>query len=259
MAMNSFVLYGAIFGGSLLANNEVLCEISAIVCMISCFGSLWTMMFVAINRYMFICKTELYRRVFDVKGTIFTIVLIWICVLLLDIVNYPFIPIGGHAFFAPQLHCSFVLGDLWFFNTILYTGVALGLPLIVTPICYWKLWSKASESKLAKSEKRKREQRQLMISLVTIFVTFVITWAPLGAAIFMVGIDAKYFSMIPEGLYVMMELLAHSNSAINFIIYGVTHRGMREAYKKILPCCKIFKGNNQISSGAAASQTSSRK
>ena len=71
-------------------------------------------------------------------------------------------------------------------------------------------------------------------------------------------IRAEFFLFF-WGLYVMMELLAHSNSAINFIIYGVTHRGMREAYKKILPCFKMFKGNNQISSGAAASQTSSRK
>ncbi|XP_063727463.1 leukotriene B4 receptor 1-like [Symsagittifera roscoffensis] len=50
MGMFCFMLYGAIFGGEFLATHRVICELSAILCMMSCFGSLWTMMFVAINR-----------------------------------------------------------------------------------------------------------------------------------------------------------------------------------------------------------------
>ena len=50
MSMDVFALIGAIRGDTFLPEFPVLCEISGIICMLSCFGSLWTMMFVAVNR-----------------------------------------------------------------------------------------------------------------------------------------------------------------------------------------------------------------
>ena len=50
MAMQCFQLLGTIFGDTFLPQHPVLCELSGMVCMTSCFGSLWTMMFIAINR-----------------------------------------------------------------------------------------------------------------------------------------------------------------------------------------------------------------
>ena len=50
MVMDVFVLLGATFGKGFYMDRPILCEISGFVCMMSCFGSLWTMMFIAINR-----------------------------------------------------------------------------------------------------------------------------------------------------------------------------------------------------------------
>ena len=60
MGMFCFMLYGAIFGGEFLATHRVICELSAILCMMSCFGSLWTMMFVAINRFILFNLNSLF-------------------------------------------------------------------------------------------------------------------------------------------------------------------------------------------------------
>ena len=50
MIMDVFVLLGAIYGREFYLERPMLCEINGFICMISCFGSLWTMMFIAINR-----------------------------------------------------------------------------------------------------------------------------------------------------------------------------------------------------------------
>ncbi|XP_075243853.1 melatonin receptor type 1C-like [Convolutriloba macropyga] len=84
LVRNCFILTGVFYGDTVLPKNQALCELSGMVCILACFGSLWTMMFIAINRYMFICKNAIYKRIFSLKGTLACIVLIWTCTLILD-------------------------------------------------------------------------------------------------------------------------------------------------------------------------------
>ena len=51
MSMGGFALLGVFYGDTLLPQNRLLCEISGVICMPSCFGGGWTMMLIAINRY----------------------------------------------------------------------------------------------------------------------------------------------------------------------------------------------------------------
>ena len=51
MITDIFALLGAINGESFFLERPILCEISGFICMISCFGSLWTMMVIALNRF----------------------------------------------------------------------------------------------------------------------------------------------------------------------------------------------------------------
>ena len=51
MVIDVFVLLGAIYGKEFYIERPIMCEISGFVCMMSCFGSLWTMMFIALNRF----------------------------------------------------------------------------------------------------------------------------------------------------------------------------------------------------------------
>ncbi|XP_075262579.1 melatonin receptor type 1C-like [Convolutriloba macropyga] len=112
MMMNVFVLIGVFFGDTVLPRYPWLCELSGAFCMLSCFGSLWTMMFVAVNRFVFICKNEIYDRFFDLKGTIACIILIWVCVTMLDLPNFPFMGFGGHEFTNLFLHCSYEFAQI---------------------------------------------------------------------------------------------------------------------------------------------------
>ena len=52
-----------------------------------------------------------------------------------------------------------------------------------------------------------------------------------------------HMKSIVSELIVNIYMWAHFNSACNFIIYGMTHRGFRSAYMELLnrvvPCCEI--------------------
>ena len=51
MVMDVFALLGAVNGKNFYLERPMLCEISGFICMMSCFGSLWTMMVIALNRF----------------------------------------------------------------------------------------------------------------------------------------------------------------------------------------------------------------
>ncbi|XP_063728650.1 melatonin receptor type 1B-B-like [Symsagittifera roscoffensis] len=257
MSMHVFVLIGAIYGDTFLKDRYVMCEVSGIVCMLSCFGSLWTMMFVAVNRYVFICQNQIYNKLFDLKGTVVALVLLWICVFLLDLPNYPWF--GGHVFTELFLHCSFKIDSIrWWFNTLFYSVLALCVPMFTIMFCYYSIWRKAnSASGIGKaSEKRQKEQKQLVISLVTLFVAFCVTWLPYGILIALLGFSFDVGAYLPFEAIIMLDLWAHFNSSCNFIIYGVTHRGFRDAYLellyKVIPCCKPSKVNEHTSNATGA-------
>ena len=57
------------------------------------------------------------------------------------------------------------------------------------------------------SKRRKKEQRQLMISLITIFVAFVLTWIPFGTLVFLFGYDLSYVTTTPFGQYLSQSVL----------------------------------------------------
>ncbi|XP_075264359.1 melatonin receptor type 1B-like [Convolutriloba macropyga] len=267
MSMNVFAYLGIFYGDTILAQNKVLCEVSGTICMLGCFGSLWTMMFVAINRYIAICQSQIYKQLFDLRGTLLCIVLIWICVFCLDLPNYPFMGLGGHEFTGLFLHCSFKIDSIrWWFNTLFYTVLALGIPLFTILFCYYSIWRKANSSGMAAgSEKRQREQKQLIISLVTIFVAFCVTWLPYGILIAMLGFAIDITAIIPWEMIIILDLWAHLNSAANFIIYGMTHRGFRNAYlellSKVVPCYKFRddkQGGTLSTTGGGASTATSK-
>ncbi|XP_075244427.1 uncharacterized protein LOC142338527 [Convolutriloba macropyga] len=108
------------------------------------------------------------------------------------------------------------------------------------------------------SKRRRKEQKQLLVSLATIYVTFLITWFPYAFLILIMGLKINFYSFMPLELLLILDLWAHLNSAMNFFIYGVTHSGFRKAYKqiaaKVIPCY-----NPDLSSDSKSQHSSASK
>ena len=64
----------------------------------------------------------------------------------------------------------------------------------------------------------------------------------------------RLFSLYLE-LVIFFDLWAHLNSTVNFIIYGATHRGFRQAYVELF--CRAFGGRKHHESTTRKSEDAS--
>ena len=95
-------------------------------------------------RYICILHPEHYNKLFGVKGTLICVILLWSCVILMDIPNWSFLGVGSHGFFELGLHCAFEITSNFVYNTIMYTGLAVLFPALVIFFCYFRILRQAS-------------------------------------------------------------------------------------------------------------------
>ena len=61
-------------------------------------------------RYVCILHNEHYQKLFAVKGTVISFIILWICVVVMDLPNWPILGLGGsHAYSDFGMHCSFAI------------------------------------------------------------------------------------------------------------------------------------------------------
>ena len=86
------------------------------------------------------------------------------------------------------------------------------------------------------SEQRQRQQRQTTKLCLTVSFTFLFLCGPSDIYVFFVLTDRmKASNCIGYNIFGFLSTL---NSAVNFVIYAVTHTKYRKAYLAILPCTK---------------------
>ena len=84
------------------------------------------------------------------------------------------------------------------------------------------------------SEQRQRQQRQITKLCLTVSFTFLFLWGPSDIYVFLVLTERmKASNCIGYNIFGFLSTL---NSAVNFVIYAVTHTKYRKAYFAILPC-----------------------
>ena len=93
-----------------------------------------------------VCKPGDHQRYFSLQGTLLVVALTWLLVALLDIPNLTFLGFTGHVFNPYSLHCGFKMNSSWWFNTLVYTGVALLIPVVGVSFSYYRIWSTAEKS-----------------------------------------------------------------------------------------------------------------
>ena len=81
----------------------------------------------------------------------------------------------------------------------------------------------------AKQKKEHKASMRLARTLFLIFVVFATCWTPYAI---IVAVDYK--DEFTQELHIFSVLLAHTNSSLNCILYGLTNRYFRQSYKKLL-------------------------
>ena len=125
---------------------------------------------------------------------------------------------------------------------VFFVIMAVFIPTIVIISCYTKIYIVVlkSKNKVADVNQTSRTTSdnsrsvRLARTLFCIFVVFLICWMP---NTLFVLIDYK--DELPVRAYAFSITIAHINSSINFILYGVTHREFRKGYVAILTSCYL--------------------
>ena len=123
--------------------------------------------------------------------------------------------------------------------TIFFAGFILSLPIIITAYCYIRIflfWRQVSLKVAAMSKQNNTNQSnsmKLAKLMFTLFFIYVLSWIPFGVV---VNFDRD--NTYSEIIHKLVVFIAHGNSTINPILYGLSNRQFKEAYINLLR--KIF-------------------
>nr|XP_054761573.1 melatonin receptor type 1B-B-like [Lytechinus pictus] len=223
-----------------LESHSILCNMAASVCIISCTCSMWSICSISINRYVCITKSKFYGTIYTRRNTLLITASLWILCAFIDLPNY--IGLGAHIFDEKKMGCSFDrLG--YYGYTVYFIGMGVLIPLCLVLFCYIRVFSfvRESERKIHswrnqgnaaaqnQAPRVTKADRRLMITVFIIFIVFLTCWTP-----YVIIVLADVNNVYPRELYVGAVILAHLNSSMNSILYGITNRRFRAAYKRLL-------------------------
>ncbi|XP_030845478.1 melatonin receptor type 1B-B-like [Strongylocentrotus purpuratus] len=241
--VTSFVDLSYVLGNiypQLFKSKSILCNMAASVCIISCTCSMWSICSISINRYICITKSKYYGTIYTRRNTLLMTASLWILCAFIDLPNY--IGLGAHIFDVKKMGCSFDrLGHYGY--TFYFIGMGVVIPLCLVLFCYIRVFIFVRESErrihswqtqgdqAARSQMPRvsKADRRLMITVFIIFIVFLTCWTP-----YVIIVLTDVNNVYPKELYVGAVIMAHLNSSLNSILYGITNRRFREGYKRLL-------------------------
>jgi hypothetical protein len=221
-----------------LLPSGIPCHVSGVGAMFFGLGSIYTLVFVSIERFLATNYPVKHRNAFRMKQVKYGFAVIWIssvllCVLTLRISRYTYIK----SFF----HCISDWGDdLSYTLAMLFTGNLV--PLAVLLYCNMRVLRVIHKRKRiettpenARSIKTQNanQEREKRVSLIIIAVicVFVFCWTPYSIASTCLAVDG---CALPEEFMSAGVVLAISNGCVNPLIYGLMNKNFRQAFASIL-------------------------
>ncbi|KAK3581246.1 hypothetical protein CHS0354_032967 [Potamilus streckersoni] len=234
-----------------------LCQIVGSICTISCVGSLMSIGALSLNRYIHICHSEAYPKIFTRRNSIA------ICVALyfigLGLVLFNIAGIGAHTFDRRAVQC------IWdrmasYPYTVVFSIVLVWIPLVLIGVCFCRMYIYVSNNRRKIEQqtsvltrkvisRNRRARHHLAKALFIIYVVFSLCWLPYAL---LIVIDQH--NNFPHEIHVYITTLAHLHPSLNWIVYYSTNRKFEIAFKKILRCGKCL--TLDIDSGLSGNEAS---
>ena len=221
---------GIIYGYDWISTQHDFCTFAGTMTVVTCYCSLNTIAAISIDRCVNICYHTVYPRVFTKKSTPIMCVCIWLLSFFVHLPNH--FGWGEVHYDKKTLVCSFNR-TASFSYTIFLIFMGIGIPNIITTLCYLKifLFVRAQRKKIStneNSQSRSNRSVRLALTLFIIYVVFLCCWSPYMLVIFIDMSDT--YSVDIYGTVAMLALL---NSCVNTIIYGATNRNFRNGYIRL--------------------------
>ena len=189
-------------------------------------ASVFTMAFMALNRYYKIVKPARYQAIFKKKFIIITASIAWATpIFIVLLVAFAF-----NLHVNPSLGYAICLLDLpqGFFPVYF---LLMYLPAFIIGFCYWKIHRTVKMHNANVSWQTSNvEDVKVSKTLFATVVAFFSLWVP-SQVIFTVAFLTEY-SDIPRVLSLLATLLVFMSSCVNPFIYGFMNRAFKTEFKK---------------------------
>jgi hypothetical protein len=224
---------------------QEMCDFQALSVISLTFISVITMGFMAVNRFIRVCKPQKYNKLFNRKTSLVFISIVWMTSFA-GVAMYNKIANSlPYAMFVPdELRCNFVydmkntvfvvLGNLMIF-------ICFVLSFTIIIYCYFKVFKKIRQHKrnIAPSSNPSGlgtsvQEIKVTWTLFAVLLGYCVTWIP----VLIVTLLSNVFgwSFLPRQVHMIVTFAGSSSSAVNPIIYGLMNTAFRQEYAKIFGC-----------------------
>uniref|UniRef100_A0A915JFF5 G-protein coupled receptors family 1 profile domain-containing protein n=1 Tax=Romanomermis culicivorax TaxID=13658 RepID=A0A915JFF5_ROMCU len=236
-------IVGVLFGEQWYYEHYAACVFAAAFCAPSCVASMHSIAWVAISRYFYIARPQIYNNYFTAKHFFCYTVAIWLLSVAGHLPNH----FGwGTVHVSQMLYYCTVDTELQSYR--LFYASLLVLAIVIAFVFYARIYAVLRKSTLAKNMILRKsgmsnadinsktrmagvqEETKMIKATFRIFILFFIFWAPI-ATLFLLNVR-RY---LPAWVYMYAALLAHCNSTLNFFIYFLQNDNFSKALKKMLP------------------------
>lgn len=230
--------------------GDFACQIQCFFIYFLAFSSLQTIVVTSLNRFYRVVKPTKYRRIFTVKKTIGTLVVLWLSSAL--ILTIPLATGTLGATFNPAKAACVIYKKDAAMEHKSYPAVLRGLLLLIFAVipsvviftCYFKIFRAVGEhftrvapllnsrNRRPKSRVNSREMRTTL-TLFAVVLVFVLSWLP----VFVIEIIQAFaidWWRIPREVQLLWTFSGSFSSAANPLVYGLANSSYRKEYKRLL-------------------------
>ncbi|CAF0992446.1 unnamed protein product [Brachionus calyciflorus] len=210
-----------------------LCDFIGALCLIACVTSLINIGILALNRYFIICNNKWYKKIFSFKKTILYCLINWIIGILVDLPNLT--GWGGHYYDSKTTSCIWNRLKSHSYSIFFPTSSIL-FPSVFILICYVRIFVFAKNSRkkvmnLSKENKKKGFNKSVKLAkgLFCSFMLFTACWLPYGLIVM-----TDFHDRLSRAAHMFPIAIAHFNSTLNPIFFGISNRHFKNGYKKFI-------------------------
>ncbi|XP_046375555.1 melatonin receptor type 1B-A-like [Haliotis rufescens] len=196
-------------------------------------ASLLTLTVISINRYLNICHSDTYRRVFTKHTTITICVCIWVVAALMTLP--PLVGWGRFRYDRKLHYCGYDRTANFGYTLFLLLG-SIAAPAIIIFICNFYIYRYVRNAKnrirqtgLPSNRTPKPAEISLIKTLFAVFLCFAALMSP-----YMITTIADRDDTWPATVHIACSYTSFTNSCVNWFLYGLMNRSFREGYKKTL-------------------------
>ncbi|XP_070564157.1 adenosine receptor A1-like isoform X2 [Ptychodera flava] len=199
--------------------------------------SAWSLVAITVTRYISIFDPLRYHDRVTARRTAAAIVSIWIFSAFYSFVQYvrPVHKVNFHGLCRYEL----MYDELWHSLTI--STVVVLIPLVIMMTLYIRIWLVVRKQVRAMSIEHGhsfRHELKVTKMIAMILGYFCLAWMPLLIFLF---VEFTCHCEINRYIRAVVRIFLHTNSAVNFVVYGMCNREFRAAFKSTLTplfCCE---------------------